>query len=1254
MLKIFKMAANQQQQEHLWRRSITPEGILITKAPEVGELIDYQLTDGLITQLSDENLITPVGDGFLLSWDDFFSGESLGITDLQSILGLPESSTYSPKLISNGSLTEGAFAIAISGWFSPIHGTQDCDFVGAIQIAKGNKSLLTYEQWSLVKAIKTFARRSDDEKTELFHRQAWSKIRRLAFDCHAILDNFLHSTVIVSPDNLEISLKKSQSVQNDNVVEVIPKFHGVPDKWIERFDVSTEVLDRYDISTEQGIVQVLVTPKVKSVLREIKKFPGRIVAGSRAQAFLVNPFSTLGDDARDVIVEEQFEKARDEAGINFDRFCPSIRRDARGLILEVSLIVDSICLDGSAESRNLPLDQATLETFISRAQAAITKDYPLLAWDGYDFEINADTKNHLENLKDALAELKQPQVLIAYDQIHDLSNYSHRIEGIGIEKPIFSPYIAKKKEDEGWFPENAKPIISYSPPGSTETIDFPIDEETIDALEKKIREAEGTSKDSVQLTGLPADIPLDEAKGLVKTFKEVWNDLGRGKFESDNPITPQSPTKPNQPTQHTRKSLILRANIDSVGFDEKREIALNTVPGQPQIPSSISKDFTLLAHQKSGLAWLQHLFSLQNKYNVRGAILADDMGLGKTFQLLGLIAWAIESDPNIDPVLIVAPLSLLENWKEESEKFFPGAFELVTAYGNYLSSLRLRRDEIDDRLKKEDGLIRFLKPNWLGSAKVVLTTYETLRDLEFSFASQRWSIMICDEAQKIKNPAAMVTRAAKKQNAGFKIACTGTPVENTLVDLWSLFDYVQPGLLGALNDFGANYRRPIEIDDEDQPAKERVAELRCLIEPQMLRRTKAEVASLPAKIEDQPCRALPLSNAQRLLYAKAIDDFKKRNQPGTVTPFKNHLGLLQYIRLVCTDPKRYGMTVFKPEPIADYRKASPKLDWLIDTLNNISKRGDGGEKAIIFCEFRSIQRLLQHYIKESFGYDADIINGDTNASASHINSRQKRIKAFQNRPGFGAIILSPVAVGFGVNIQAANHVIHYMRTWNPAKEDQATDRAYRIGQRKTVYVYYPGVRSKEFMTFDEKLDKLLEAKRSLAGDILNGCPDISPGEFKMDEIVPEGQGDGLDERVTLDMALQMDWRLFEGLLAAIWAKKGYRQVYCTPPSGDYGVDVVAINGSDGVLIQAKTSGTEGYKHNWDAVKELTGGLGFYKKRHPRVNFELIAISNQFFNDRAYESAQLSSVTLLNQINLAELLDTHPVALSEINRLVYST
>ncbi|MEY4909716.1 MAG: hypothetical protein RL260_3434, partial [Pseudomonadota bacterium] len=699
------------------------------------------------------------------------------------------------------------------------------------------------------------------------------------------------------------------------------------------------------------------------------------------------------------------------------------------------------------------------------------------------------------------------------------------------------------------------------------------------------------------------------------------------------------------------KTLVLRPNIDTLDHDESRRQTLLVQPAAPELPTRFRQGTALLAHQHDGLAWLQHLHRLRSSHQVRGAVLADDMGLGKTLQLLSFMVRLNERQPQGDPMLVVAPVSLLENWKEEVDKFFPpGTLPVLTAYGADLKKLRVPREAIDERLRTEDGLVRFLQPNWIGSARLVLTTYETLRDLEFSFAAQRWSVMVCDEAQRIKNPAAMVTRAAKKQNADFRIACTGTPVENTLADLWCLFDFIQPGLLGTLNAFGRRYRKPIEARTDEEQA--RVEELRARIAPQLLRRTKAEVAKdLPRKMTDASCARLPLSMAQRHLYAQAINAFKSRNDPEAGTPFRNHLSLLHYLRLICTDPCRPGMTAFKPEPIAAYRAKAPKLDWLLGQLDRIRTRQ---EKVIVFCEFRNIQRLLQHYIAEAFGLRADIINGDTSAAVGHEASRQKRIKAFQLQPGFGVIILSPVAVGFGVNIQAANHVVHYTRTWNPAKEDQATDRAYRIGQTKDVFVYYPVVQADDFCTFDVKLDRLLTSKRGLAQDMLNGSGDIGPGDFgDLGDQVPPDQARGLDEPVTADLVLRMDGRYFEGLIAILWQKQGFGTCYCTPASGDNGVDVVAIGGVQGVLLQTKTNSREGGRLGWDTVKEVVGGEAFYRRRHPDTVFRKVGVTNQFFNAQTHEQAALNQVDLVEQPGLLELLRQFPVTMLEVERMLYT-
>lgn len=1226
-----------------WRLTLTEAGVSVRQSGD-GTPLHAAMIPAYLAQLIDDGFAKEAGDGVDVTWDAFYEAlRSPGYHELPDVLRLPPFTSFRPALQSSNSLTDSDFSIAIARWHSDTEGEADFEIGGALLGRDERVELMQPEHWALFREVVAFARRDAGERNDKFHRQAWGRIRSLALRADAKVDDFLYRSVVLTPERLEIGLRKSVPIAGDSVIEIEPSFAGAPPDWLERFDACREVLDRYDIVTSEGIVQVLITPQVKTVLQEVKRLPLRRVAGSRAQAFILNPYATLGEDAKDVIVEEQFERAREDAGLQYERFVPSIERDSTDYPVRVALLVESASSTGPVTSETVWFTDDELADFVRRLEMSLDKGFQLLGWNGYDFELQGDTPAHLVELKAALEQRKRPAAMVSYAQVHDLSAYSSRIESIGVEKPYYSPYIAKRKDDEGWFPENVLPLIAYTPEGDDEPVAVPATKDALAQLRKAVEQAQSTGQDTVEVPWLPKPMSLEDAKDITSTFDEVLDEVKHKKFD------PEKKAAERKERLGQRKTLILRANIESVDYEEQRRVALLALPSEPELPAALSPQFSLLQHQKQGLAWLQHLYRSQAEHQVRGAVLADDMGLGKTFQLLSFMAWLIERDPSVAPMLVVAPVSLLENWKEEAGKFIqPKTLPILTAYGDSLASLRVPREAIDARLRTEDGLVRFLKPGWIGGAKVVLTTYETLRDLEFSFAAERWSLMVCDEAQRIKNPAAMVTRAAKKQNVGFKVACTGTPVENTLADLWCLFDFIQPGLLGALNDFGQRYRKPIEARNEEERA--RVEELRARIAPQILRRTKAEVAKdLPQKVIVEDCRKLPLSTAQRNLYAKAVEDFKRRSEPNASVPFKNHLGLLQYLRLVCTDPRRYGLTAFKPEPLEEYRAKAPKLDWLLGQLERIKAKG---EKAIVFCEFRNIQRLLQHYIEQCLQVRPDIINGDTSAAADHAASRQKRIRQFQARPGFGVIILSPVAVGFGVNIQAANHVIHYTRTWNPAKEDQATDRAYRIGQKQDVYVYYPVVHADDFSTFDVKLDQLLTKKRELASDMLNGSGDLTPGDFDIAGVVPGGDAAAIDERIDLELALRMEWRHFEGLAAALWNKQGYELCYCTPGANDQGVDVVAIMGDEGVLIQTKTSSNEGAKLGWETVKDVVGGEAYYRRRHPNVRFRKVGLTNQFFNAHAHEQAELNSVELIDQTRLADLLARYPVAMVELERLLY--
>jgi len=1186
----------------------------------------------LLGQLEDEGYAAACGEAVCMAWQDFYrmaASHEHGAS--VALLKLPPLEPWRPALESRHTLIDQAFAVSIAGWLDA-QGQRPQGNVhneGAVIKAGNREALLPEAVWHVVEAVAQFWARPNNERTADSNRRAWAAIRSHAVSADADMTDFLRKTVVLTPDKLRMGMRKAD-VAGATVVEIQPSFDGAPERWLEIFDRMGEVPERYDIPDGNGLVQVMLAPEVRTVLCEVQRMPGRRIAGERAEAFLRNPFATLGPDAAKVIDPEQFEQARDVAGVSFARFTARVRRNTKGYPYQCALMIEEFSGDEVRSEARVFIDANELEQFLNKLDARMASNAQCCHWEGYDLEILGDTPDQAQTLREALRDMTAPFAVRATD-IFDLSNYSDRVAGVGYEKPYYSPFIARKSDDAGWFPGNVDVGIAYTPEVGGETIAVAFDPASLAAFREAARKAQAENRRTFDFPGCPKPVPTQQANDALADIDAARGRVGTGEFD------------PNQPPTSTRviarKGLVIKPNVDRLDYEERKG-ALALPTGPAKLPKSLLKAITLMEHQKSGVAWLQHLWK-NSPTNCRGALLADDMGLGKTIQLLTFIAAAIEEQPGIDPFLIVAPVSLLDNWKEEVAKFFaPGTLRVLTLYGPALAEKRVPRRALDQELVQA-GVTRLLVANWLGDAQVVLTTYETLRDLEFSLAAQRWSAMICDEAQKIKNPNALVTRAAKKQNARLKIACTGTPVENTLTDIWCLFDFVQPGLLGALKEFGDRYRRPIEAETEEE--KERVAELRALIEPQKLRRTKAEVAEdLPNKIEVASCRALELSTRQRTLYANAVAAFRVREKDVAAKGLQTPLGLLQYLRRLCSDPRPIGQVSTASEPLAEIELHSPKMAWLMRQLSEIKAKN---EKVIVFCEFRDLQRTLQRCIRERFGVVPDVINGDTSADSANLDNRQRCIKKFQEKPGFGVIVLSPLAVGFGVNIQAANHVVHFTRTWNPAKEDQATDRAYRIGQTKDVHVYYPVVVAKDFLTFDAKLDNLLAQKRGLADDMLKGAGDVSPGDFGGLEAPGGGNAFGNELLQAADIG-SMAPNYFEAFCALLWMKQGYR-AHKTPPSNDGGVDVVAIRGTEGVVIQCKSSSVEGQALGWHAVGEVAAGLPAYAARYPSVVFAKVAATNQRFNDTAKTQARHLNVDLVDGDGLAELLAKHPVKRGEL-------
>ena len=1079
-------------------RSYGTDGVSFASASKRDDWLRASLSMGrdselasLLSQLEEEGLATYENGVVKLSWDEIFQLQtSRDYGSSYPLLGLPSACDLKPALASHGAFSDPDFSIYISGWLGSHSATprSGVRISGALASYDGQDFLLRSDVWRVVAAVRAFHAKAATARTAESNRMSWGEIRKRAKQAKAELSHFLESTIVVTADKLAIELRKSP-IEGDKVVEVLPTFQGQPTRWIEVFDRSSQVRDRYEIADGEGLVHVVTTLEVRTVLAEIKRMPARRVVGERAETFLRNPFAMLGPAAQFVIDPGQFETARENAGIVFSTFTARVQRGPAGAFQGVSLLVEEVS-GASVASEVIPFeDQAELGEFIKKLEGRLHQEAQCCPWKGNDLEILGDTPDQLAILKEALDSWASASSFSA-SEIFDLSHYSERIEGFGSEKPYFSPFIARKSEGAGWFPGNVAFGVQYTPEGSITPVAVELSDSQLDTFAEELQHAKDEGRSHISVGGLPEPVAVEQAEVMLNILQEAKHDVAQEVFRPES-AKGKAPLK--------RSGLVVKANVEQVDYEELRGMLSIPEDSEPKLPLALKGDFALKEHQLSGVAWLQHLWNL-SPLSCRGALLADDMGLGKTIQLLVFIARCLEQDRSIDPFLIVAPVSLLDNWKEEIEKFFsPGSLPVLTLYGPALREKRAPQSALNEDLTGS-GITRLLVRDWLGEAKVVLTTYETLRDLEFSLARQKWSVMICDEAQKIKTPNAMVSRSAKKQNARFKIACTGTPVENTLTDLWCLFDFIQPGLLGALTEFGNTYRRPIEAETPEE--KSRVEELRRLIEPQKLRRTKAEVAKdLPKKIVDPSCRSLTISEMQRELYGAAIARYRA-GESGTETNKRgSHLGLLAYLKTICSDPRPPGPVTPNLQSLSDLLRHSPKMAWTLSQLATIQEKG---EKVIIFCEFKELQRTIQRAIAQRFGMTADIINGDTSAASDRIDNRQKRIKAFQAAEGFGVIILSPLAVGFGINIQGANHVIHFTRTWNPAREDQATDRAYRIGQTKDVYVYYPVIVAKDFLTFDDKLDQLLDVKRKLSEDMLNGSGDVGNADFA-DLQDPRGQ-----------------------------------------------------------------------------------------------------------------------------------------------------
>ncbi len=458
---------------------------------------------------------------------------------------------------------------------------------------------------------------------------------------------------------------------------------------------------------------------------------------------------------------------------------------------------------------------------------------------------------------------------------------------------------------------------------------------------------------------------------------------------------------------------------------------------------------SLRPYQQRGLSWLAFLASLG-----LGACLADDMGLGKTVQLLALEAADRAGHPGSGPTLLLCPMSLVGNWQREAAKFAPG----LRVYAHH-GPQRLRGGDLADHLTGAD---------------LVVTTYATATRDADELAGFGWHRVALDEAQAIKNSLSQAAKAVKRIGAGHRVALTGTPVENRLAELWSIMDFLNPGMLGSPEQFRARYAIPVERHGLTEPAQR----LRAVTRPYVLRRLKTDPAiidDLPDKIEiKQYCQ---LTTEQASLYQAVVADMMERIESTEgIERRGNVLAAMAKLKQVCNHP---ALLLHDRSAIG---ARSGKVTRLEEILEEILAEGD---KVLCFTQFTEFAQILLPHLSARFGADVGYLHGGTPKAR-----RDELVARFQSDNGPPIFLLSLKAGGTGLNLTAANHVIHLDRWWNPAVENQATDRAFRIGQKRNVQV-------RKFVctgTLEERIDEMIEEKKALA-DLV-----ISDGEGWLTEL----------------------------------------------------------------------------------------------------------------------------------------------------------
>ena len=594
-------------------------------------------------------------------------------------------------------------------------------------------------------------------------------------------------------------------------------------------------------------------------------------------------------------------------------------------------------------------------------------------------------------------------------------------------------------------------------------------------------------------------------------------------------------------------------NFQAINFSKQK---VKPVPRlEYRIPRVLLPSTKLLNHQIEGVKWLI------NAYNqgMPGVLVADDMGLGKTLQALILLALYQEQNPSNLPIIIIAPTGLLKNWLKEINIHLGknSLGDILEVYGSGLKKIKTQGSTGKDT----DKGVPLLDTEKIRNAKVVLTTYESLRDYNISFAQVGFGCVIFDEVQKIKNPRSLLSGAAKTLNGKFIVGLSGTPVENSLADLWTIFDVIAPGLLNfTLKEFVKLFS-----GDPEEPETRKVLEK---LQSQLLESTQEFAAPILRRMKDVVFKDVgPDGNPMPKKIIKPADSTcaeMPSQQASEYSKYRNQVTSKQIMMI-------QGLHFFRKVSLS----IEAASDWLSNTTRAIDdsarlkeafkildKIASDKEKVLIFVEAKSVQPILATIISDRYKIPRPlIINGSIGGE-----KRQEFVDKFQaSSDGFNAMIISPKAGGVGLTLTQANHVLHLERWWNPAVEDQCNDRAYRIGQKRNVTIYTPVARHPELgdSSYDLVLDRILTRKRLLARSL------FVPTDIKPEEIGEVFNTPGRFIPMSLDETYQLETgEEFEGYVAMALKDSGFK-VSLTPISHDAGCDLIATFCDKTALCQIK-------------------------------------------------------------------------------------